>query len=256
MRPEALLHEVGRRLRRARTARGLSMAETAAAAGLSTRYLRMAEGGDANLSLLKLAALARALRLPLRELCDLDLSAAPSLRLALLGVRGAGKSSVGRQLAQQLEVPFVELDALVEERAGMRLGQLFGMHGEQLYRQLQAEALEAWLTQHGSGVLATGGSLVEDRDAYERLRATCRTVWLAASADTLWQRVVDQGDLRPMRDHPRARAELQSLLDARRARYALADLALETDARSVPELVRVITDWALDDVPAPPPARA
>lgn len=256
MRPEALLHEVGRRLRRAREARGLTMAETAATSGLSTRYLRMAEGGEANLSLLKLAALARALRLPLRELCDLDLSAAPSLRLALLGVRGAGKSSVGRQLAQRLEVPFVELDALVEQRAGMSLSQLFAMHGETLYRELQAEALEAWLAQHGSGVLATGGSLVEDRATYERLRATCRTVWLEASADTLWQRVVDQGDLRPMRDHPRARAELHALLDARRERYALADLALSTDDRSVPELVATIAEWALDDAPAAAPPTA
>ncbi|GJM21784.1 MAG: hypothetical protein DHS20C15_16990 [Planctomycetota bacterium] len=223
------------------------MTETASKADLSTRYLRMAEGGQANLSLLKLAALARALRVPLRELCDLDLSQAPTLRLALLGVRGAGKSSVGRLLAQHLEVPFVELDQLVEERAGTNLAQLFALHGERFYRQLQAESLEHWLTQHGSGVLATGGSLVEDLATYDRLRATCRTVWLSASADTLWQRVVDQGDLRPMRDHPRARAELQALLDARRERYGLADLVLPTDNVSVQALAGTINSWALSE---------
>lgn len=251
MLPDALLHEVGRRLRQARAERGLSMTETAAKAGLSTRYLRMAEGGQANLSLLKLASLARALRVPLSELCDLELSDAPDLRLALLGVRGAGKSSLGRRLAERLEVPFVELDNLVEERAGMSLAQLFTIHGEAFYRELQAESLEAWLAQHGSGVLATGGSLVEDDKLYDRLRATCRTVWLDAKADTLWQRVVEQGDTRPMRDNPRARSDLHALVDARTTRYARADVTLSTDEMSIEDVVDRLCAWVhADDQPA------
>lgn len=243
MRPQALLAEMARRLRSARESTGLSVADVASRAGVSPRYLRMAEAGEANLSLLKLAGLARALRLPLGQLCDLDLSAPPQLRVALLGVRGAGKTTIGRLLAQSIEVPFVELDALVEERAGMPLERLFAVHGEDWYRELQTEALEAWLAQHGSGVLATGGSIVNDEPCYHRLRSTCRTVWLKASAEQHWRRVVDQGDLRPMEGRPRAMVQLENLLAERAPRYALADLALETDGKQPEEVAGELAEW-------------
>lgn len=245
MRPEALLSVIGRRLQTARLERGLGLGELATRANVSPRYLRMAEGGQANLSLLKLAALARALRVPLGELCDIELAHAPELRIALLGVRGCGKSTVGRALARQLEVPFHELDHLIERRAGIPLSEIFTLHGERFYRELQRETLEDWLTQNGSGVLATGGSLVNDPVAFERLRATCRTVWLRASAEEHWRRVVGQGDLRPMEDRPRAMVELRSLLSEREPRYALADLDLDTEVESPDELARSIGDWAL-----------
>lgn len=245
MRSHVLLAELGRRLRAARDARGLSLGEAAAHASLSPRYLRMAEAGDANLSVLKLAALARTLRVPLRELCDLDLTSAPVLRLALLGLRGAGKSTVGRDLAQELEVPFQELDALVEDLAGLPLEQLFAIHGEEHYRRLQREALEAWLSQTGSGVLAAGGSLVTDPEAYQRLRETCRTVWLRTTPEEHWRRVVEQGDLRPMRGHPRAMSELRGLLAAREPHYARADLALDTTGRDPHDIAARIARWAM-----------
>ena len=245
MRSEALLAQIGRRLVSARRELGLTMADVAQRAGVSTRYLRMAEAGDANLTILKLAGLARALRVPLRELCDLDVGTAPELRIALLGLRGAGKSSAGRLLAQQLEVPFVELDDEIEDLAGMPLAQLFDIHGEEHYRTLQAEALETWLAQHGSGVLATGGSLVEDDATFDRLRATCRTVWLRADPAEHWQRVVDQGDLRPMRNHPRARQELAELLATRAPRYSLADTDVATGGRTPRQVADVIAGWVL-----------
>lgn len=245
MRPDALLAEIARRLRAARLALGLSMKEVAQRAGVSSRYLRMAEAGEANLSILKLAGLARALRVPLGELCDLDLAAAPELRVALLGLRGAGKSSVGRQLAAELEVPFAELDGRIEDAAGMPLAQVFAIHGEEYYRILQAEALEGWLTQHGSGVLATGGSLVQDEETFNRLRATCRTAWLRAEPDEHWQRVVDQGDLRPMRNHPRARQELAELLAERADRYARADITVDTSGKTVAEVTAELARWVL-----------
>ncbi|MGQ0552523.1 MAG: shikimate kinase [Planctomycetota bacterium] len=243
MRDEALLVEVGKRLATARQAQGLSLSEAAERAGLSRRWISMAENGQANLSLLKLAALASALRLPMRELCDLELGGAPEFRVALLGLRGAGKSSVGRALAHRLEVPFFELDRLIEDRAGMSLGSLFEIHGEARYRELQRATLEHWLQQHGSGVLATGGSLVSDEPTYARLRATCRTVWLRATPEEHWQRVVDQGDMRPMRNNPRAMAELREILAAREPRYALADLTALTSGQDPDGVAAEIAAW-------------
>jgi XRE family aerobic/anaerobic benzoate catabolism transcriptional regulator len=244
MRPDALLAEIGRRLSTTRKELGLTMTEVSARANVRTRYLRMAEAGQANLSILKLAALAKALRLPLRELCDIDLGGAPELRLALLGLRGAGKSTVGRALAQELEVPFVELDKLVEESAGLPLSQIFTLHGESYYRQLQRESLENWLAQNGTGILATGGSIVDDEAAFDRLRATCRTVWLRATPDEHWNRVIAQGDLRPIRNHPRARAELESLLETRTPKYSTADLVVDTTDLDPRQVAGQIAAWA------------
>jgi XRE family aerobic/anaerobic benzoate catabolism transcriptional regulator len=243
MRNDALLAEVGRRVRAAREDAGLTLAEAARRAGLSRRFVAMVEAGQANVSLLKLAALAEVLRASLRELCDVDVSHAPRLRVALLGLRGAGKSTVGRLLARQLEVPFVELDALIEERAGMPLRTLFETGGEAFYRSQQREALEHWLAQHGSGVLATGGSLVMDAEAYARLRATCRTVWLRAAPEEHFQRVVDQGDLRPIAGHARAMTELKAILAAREPLYAQADRQAVTSGRSAEAVAGELAAW-------------
>ena len=245
MRPEALLQEVGRRLAAARQQRGLTSTDLARRAGLSPRYLRMAEAGQANLSLLKLASLARALRINLSEVCDLQLANAPELRIALLGVRGCGKTTVGRELARQLEVPFVELDSLIETQAGIPLAQVFSIHDETFYRSLQREALEAWLTQHGSGVLATGGSLVNDGETFLRLRETCRTVWLRATAEEHWRRVVGQGDPRPMQGRPRAMLELRKLLESREPLYATADHVVDTMDTEPAVLASHIGNWLL-----------
>lgn len=249
MRSEAILSEIGRRIVRVRRAQRLSCAEVARRAGVSRRYVAMAEAGQANLSLLKLAALATALRVPMRELCDVDLGHAPQLRVALLGLRGAGKSTVGRQLATELEVPFFELDRLVEDEAGMSLGSLFEIHGEAGYRERQRAALESWLEHHGSGVLATGGSIVNDDAAYGRLRATCRTVWLKATPEEHWQRVVDQGDMRPMRNNPRAMDELRNLLASREPRYALADLVAITSGHDAAGIAREVAAWVTGEAP-------
>jgi XRE family aerobic/anaerobic benzoate catabolism transcriptional regulator len=243
LRPESLLAEIGRRLTAARQAQGLTMTEVAQRSGLSTRYLRMAEAGQANLSLLKLAALARALRQPLRELCDLELGGVPEQRLALLGVRGCGKTTVGRQLSQLLEVPFFELDSAIEQAADMSLAQLFTIHGDAHYRELQAQCLEHWLTQHGAGILATGGGIVNDEQSFDRLRSTCRTVWLRASPEAHWERVLAQGDTRPMRDHPRALQQLRTLLETRGALYAGADLVIDTTDLSPDKVAEAIVEW-------------
>ena len=150
---------------------------------------------------------------------------------------------MGRLLAQRLEVPFFELDALVEERAGMSLRTLFDSFGEAGYRERQQAALEHWLAQHGSGVLATGGSIVMDEPAFARLRATCRTVWLRAAPEEHFQRVVDQGDLRPIAGRARAMSELKAILATREPLYARADRTVPTSGRTPEQVADEVATW-------------
>ncbi len=244
---QALLHVFGQRLRQAREAEGLSLSELAETAGLSRRYVTEAEAGRGNLSLLKLAALARALHLPLSELCDLPLAQGRMERIALVGLRGAGKSSVGRELARRLECPFVELDRRIEERAGLGMEALFDLSGSETYRRLEREVLEQVLSEGGRQVIATGGSIVTAPSTFARLRDACRTVWLQAAPESHLQRVLAQGDQRPMQGRPRALEELRALLAGRQRLYARCELHVPTDGRSVPEIAAWIAERVLED---------
>jgi XRE family aerobic/anaerobic benzoate catabolism transcriptional regulator len=226
------LRELGRRLRAARTEAGLSLAELAERADLSRRYLTDAEAGRANVTVLVLARLAHVLGQPLASLVDMPFRARPGERIALFGLRGAGKSTVGRRLALALEVPFVELDAEVEREAGVGLGQLFDLHGTEAFHRYTHDALERVLSQGDRVVLAVGGSVVDDERNFARLRETCRTIWLTATAEEHFQRVVDQGDSRPMQGRPRAFAELEALLERRSRSYGLCDAEVSTSRRS------------------------
>src|SRR5262245_45106451 len=228
MEGQSLLAELGRRLREARVRAGLTVAELAQRSKLSRRYVTEAEAGRANLSILKLAALAAALRAPLAELVDLQLVSPHSERVALVGLRGAGKSSVGRELALRLEAPFVELDQRVEELAGMPLAEIFSLQGEEHFHRLEGEALEAVLASGERMVIATGGSIVASSANFERLRATCRTVWLSAAPEEHLARVAAQGDRRPMQGRPRALQELEELLARREPLYARCEVAVDT----------------------------
>jgi len=160
--------------------------------------------------------------------------------VALLGLRGAGKSSVGPRLARTLGVPFFELDALVESTAGLPLDQIFELHGEPYYRRLERETLSRFLAAHSAGVLAVGGGIVTEPETWTLLRRRCRTVWLRATPELHWQRVVRQGDRRPMRDNPDAMHELKSLLAAREPLYAQADVMVETSGRAVAQVVAAV----------------
>lgn len=233
---QALLIELGQRLRAAREAVGLSVSELGRRAGVSRRTVTEAEAGRANLSILKLGRLARVLRAPLGELCDLPLGAVRGERVALVGLRGAGKSTVGRQLALSLEVPFVELDERVERLAGMTLAELFDLRGAATYRRLEREALEETLAEGQRQVIATGGSIVQDEETFARLRESCRTIWLRATPEEHLARVLDQGDRRPTAGRPRAMEELREILDARGPRYALCERTVETSGRGPDEV--------------------
>jgi XRE family aerobic/anaerobic benzoate catabolism transcriptional regulator len=165
--------------------------------------------------------------------------------IALLGLRGAGKSTLGAMAARNLGVPFVELDALVAKHAGMSLPMIFEMHGEAHFRRLEREALKKFLAETDRAVLATSGSIVTDKETYALLRKHAKTIWLRAEPDDHLRRVVAQGDLRPMQGRPAARRELAELLRARHKLYARADLTLDTHTLAPDQVAERIVAAAL-----------
>jgi XRE family transcriptional regulator, aerobic/anaerobic benzoate catabolism transcriptional regulator len=242
---DRLLAALAQRVRALRGDRGLTLQRLARRARLSPRFLVQVEQGEANISVRKLAGLAAAL-----DTTPAALLAEPPSRagardglpvIALLGLRGAGKSTIGRRLARRLRVPFVELDRQVEEAAGLSLPELFALHGEAYYRRLEREALDRVLDGGGPLVLATGGGLPASTETYARLRAQALTVWLRAAPEDHWNRVVQQGDRRPMADHPEAMAELRRLLAAREPLYAQAAATVDTSRLGVKGAADAVT---------------
>jgi XRE family aerobic/anaerobic benzoate catabolism transcriptional regulator len=275
-----VLDRVGQRVRALRDAQGMPRRALAERSGVSARFLAQLESGAGNISVARLADVAHALLTTpsallappkddagaeqdptLRSAVDevLDGRSGPELRevrawlevrfapprgplVALLGARGAGKSTVGEKLARRLDVPFCELDALIEETAGLSLAQIFELHGEAYYRRLERETLASWLSRTQAAVLATGGSLVTDPETWRLLRRGATTVWLRAAPEDHWNRVVKQGDQRPMARNPHAMQELRALIAARARLYAEADHTVDTSRvrveRVVEEIVR------------------
>jgi XRE family aerobic/anaerobic benzoate catabolism transcriptional regulator len=234
-----LLNEIGQRVRERRKAKAMTLKELAKASGLSERFVSDLEAGRANISVMNLAEVAQALAMPLSAFFN-----APERGvIALLGLRGAGKSTVGKALAAKLGVQFFELDQLVEGEAGMRLAEIFSIHGEAYFRRLELDVLSRFLDAHPRAVLATGGGLVTSADAFRLLLERTRTVWLKATPKEHWERVVKQGDLRPMRDRPQARTELNRRLREREPLYAQAQRTLVTSGRSVGDVVGELARW-------------
>jgi XRE family aerobic/anaerobic benzoate catabolism transcriptional regulator len=149
-------------------------------------------------------------------------------RLALIGLRGAGKSTIGRLLATHFNRPFLELDALIAEEAGMDLAGIFELHGQAAFRRFERAALEKILAGAQDFVLATGGGIVADPGTFERLLGGCLTIWLRASPEEHMRRVIAQGDPRPMAQNPRAMDDLRAILLSREPLYARADITLDT----------------------------
>ncbi|MFT4543057.1 MAG: XRE family aerobic/anaerobic benzoate catabolism transcriptional regulator [Planctomycetota bacterium] len=240
---QELLSELARRVRNCRAECGLSVSELARRAEISRRMLTEIEAGRANPSILKLAALSEALGVLLSNLCDLRVSTAPPGRIALVGLRGAGKTTIGRRLAMALEAPFVELDRRVEELAGMPLSELFALEGMDTFRRLESQALEIVLGAAGRQVIATSGSIVDSADTFERLRTSCRTLWLRATPEEHLNRVLAQGDRRPVEGHPQALIELKSILTGRESQYARCDFELATSGLGIDAVMQKALDW-------------
>ena len=238
------LEAVGAAVRSHRERLGWSRRELAVHSGVSERFLAQLETGDGNISLrLDVGrGVARALGTSPSALLGPADAPADVKPIALLGVRGAGKSSVGAALARRLGVAFVELDQRIEQTAGLPLGELFALHGEGYYRRIEREVLTHLLADPPPLVLATGGSIVNDPTNYALLRSRCRTIWLSARPEDHWNRVVAQGDQRPMAENPHAFAELRALLAARDQLYARADHTIDTTGRRVPQVAAAIAE--------------
>jgi len=268
---KATLAELGARVRAWRARRGMTRKQLATDSGLSERFLADVEGGKGNVSINSLEAAARALNITILELlqdgprpalarvhallgrlddAQLDLAYAMlaanfgagdergrEKRVALIGLRGAGKSTLGAQLAAQRGVPFVELDREIEREAGTSMNEILLLHGQAGYRRYERRALFRIAEDHADGVvMTTGGSIVSERETFDLLQSRFYCVWLKASPEEHMSRVVAQGDMRPF-DATRgpsgeAMDDLRRILASREALYARADAVVDTASRT------------------------
>jgi len=264
---ETYLRGVGERVRLARARRGMSRKVLSKASGVSERYLAELERGAGNASLLVVRQIADALDIEPAELISdrterpidlilaihqLERLASEELaevrrlltqrfgnpvgsaegRIALVGLRGAGKTTLGQRAAQELSVPFVELDREVERASGMELAEIFATRGQATYRKLERQCLETVIERFDRVVIATGGSLVTEPATYHLLLSSCLVVWLSANPDEHMGRVIAQGDLRPMAEGPQAMDDLNVILASRTALYAKAGVEVKTSGKS------------------------
>ena len=259
---------LGDRVREARAKRGQSRKLLAAESGVSERYLAQLESGQGNASILLLRQIAAALEVPLTDLLSEDSEDAAELalttqflkrlprqklaavrsqlvrdygnardermkRVALIGLRGAGKSTLGAKLAKALSAPFVELDREIEREAGTSLSEIFLLYGQAGYRRYERRCLERILEKNERAVIATGGSIVSEPGTYELLLSSCFTVWLKAAPEEHMARVIAQGDTRPMAGNDQAMEDLRRILEGRAMLYGQADVTVDTEGKSV-----------------------
>lgn len=236
---EPVLETLGRRTRALRQEQGLTLRDLASRSGLSMRFLMDVEAGRGNISVKRLTDLAAALQTTAADLVTPPAAASATV-IALLGLRGAGKTTIGRRLARRLRIPFVELDRQIEARAGLALGELFSLHGEDYYRRLERDTLVDLLASHRSMVIAAGGGLVTSPDTYALLLRHATTVWLKARPEDYWQRVIRQGDRRPIDQHPHARDALRQLVARREALYTRAHVTVDTAGLSVAQVAQKV----------------
>jgi XRE family aerobic/anaerobic benzoate catabolism transcriptional regulator len=227
----AYLSLLGERVRAWRSENSMTRKALAQASGVSERYLAQLEAGEGNISVLLLRKVARAMGVPVESLVREE---EPQQKcIALIGLRGAGKSTLGAKLAESMKVPFVELDREVEKEAGAALGEVFAMYGQEAFRRFERRALERVLAEHQRAVIATGGSLVTDPGIYKMLLERCVCVWLKASPEEHMARVIAQGDMRPFKGRSAALDEIRTLLADRDRLYRRADATVDTSGKTL-----------------------
>jgi XRE family aerobic/anaerobic benzoate catabolism transcriptional regulator len=266
----AFLQRLAARIRDARAQRGMTRHALATDSGVSLRFLAQLEAGEGNPSVLVLRRVADAMGFPLELLLTDQSARSPDQSLltqfvarlspaelrtarelladrfrahssaagknayvALIGLRGAGKTTLGRRLALHRGVPFFELDREVEREYGATIGEILQLHGQPGYRRFERQCLLNVLDQHSAAVIETGGGLAADPETLPLLLESCYVVWVRASPEEHMQRVIDQGDMRPMAKSREAMRELKNILKAREPYYKQAALQLLTSGKSV-----------------------
>jgi XRE family transcriptional regulator, aerobic/anaerobic benzoate catabolism transcriptional regulator len=264
------LGSLGARVRELRSLRGMTRKAVAREADVSERHLAQLELGEGNVSIVLLRRIVTALNVTLEDLFAPKapipdekrmigelLERLPSHRLqetlqrltheladneksrrsriALIGLRGAGKSTLGAKLSRDLNIPFLELDREIQKDAGMGLAEIFSLYGQAGYRRIEKRTLERVLKQHRRAVLSIGGGVVSEKGTYDRLLSNCLTVWVKANPEDHMSRVIAQGDFRVMGDNNEAMDDLRRILEAREPLYRRADIHLETSGEPVDE---------------------
>src|SRR6266852_5276358 len=262
------LHFLGKRVRQLRNLGGMTRRIVARQADVSERHLAQLEAGEGNVSIVLLRRIAAALnvslvelfapeveepvekqmiqrfleRLPNHRLEDVvfrltrDFSPGEKLRrkrIALIGLRGAGKSTLGSKLALDMRVPFIELDGEIEKDTGMPLGEIFSLYGQSGYRAIERRTLSRVLSEHECAVLSVGGGAVNEKKTFDYLLSHCYTIWIKTQPEEHMSRVLEQGDFRAMAGNDQAMEDLRRILEAREPLYRQADMELDTSGSSV-----------------------
>jgi XRE family aerobic/anaerobic benzoate catabolism transcriptional regulator len=279
-----LLVALGQQVRSLRDRNGITRKALAAATGVSERHLANLEYGEGNVSVLVLDQVATALQCPLAELigdfttrspewlmirsllenCDetslhkvrlaigqelgtLASGAASSARIALIGLRGAGKSTLGQMLAEKLDYPFVELSRQIEQFAGCTIAEIQDLYGANAYRRYERRALEETIQIYPEAVISTPGGLVSDAVNFNLLLSHCTTIWLQADPEDHMQRVIEQGDFRPMAGASEAMEDLKGILASREDFYSKAHLRLNTSELPLQTTFALLYDLVRDN---------
>jgi XRE family transcriptional regulator, aerobic/anaerobic benzoate catabolism transcriptional regulator len=269
------LAELGSRVRKARAQRGMTRKDLARDSAVSERYLAQLENGQGNISIVLLRQVAHAMNVDIADLVregeawpgelhliieqlsqlapdDLDRAhrmvsdlfgtrQGRARRIALIGLRGSGKSTLGRLLADNFSNIFIELATEIERDAGISANEIFSLSGQVGYRRQERRVLEKILQEQSSVVIETGGGLVAEAANYDLLLGSCYTVWLRASPAEHMERVMAQGDTRPMADNKEAMQDLQHILEGRDALYRKADAIVDTSGREVDDCLAELT---------------
>jgi len=266
-REDGFLLALGRRVREIRSRRGMTRKVVAREADVSERHLAQLEAGEGNISVVLLRRIAAALnvsitelfvseveqptekriiqrfleRLPAHRVEDVvsrlmrdfdDEEKARRKRVALIGLRGAGKSTLGWRLAKELQTPFIELDHEIEKDAGMSLADIFSLYGQAGYRAIEKGTLERVIGEHERATLSVGGGIVSEKDTYDYLLSNCYTIWIKAQPEEHMSRVIAQGDFRVIGGSNQAMEDLRRILAAREPLYRRADTSLDTSGES------------------------
>jgi len=264
------LASLGSRVRELRSRRGMTRKQMSKEADVSERHLAELESGEGNISVVLLQRIATALHVPIANLFATQaeepagksvirrfLERLPEhrlddvvsrlirdfgqeetmrkMRIALIGMRGAGKSTLGSMLAKDIGNRFVELDSEIEKDTGMPLGEIFSLYGQSGFRSIERRTLDRVLKENERAVISVGGGVVSEKDTFDFLLSHCYTVWIKAQPGEHMSRVMAQGDFRPMAANKQAMEDLRRILEAREPLYWKADLLLDTSGTSVEE---------------------